>query len=343
MRTCQKTFLLLVLLSFPAVAAQPEGFTFTKILEASGALRFGAGALNDRGTVVVNASTPGVGDTILVADGRTLSIVAETASINSFGRASITNQGDVIFRAGNKILLSRKGRLSTLVGGGTVQGPVVNRRGAVAYLTFLTFSPDHGVYAAVALDHGETTVITTFLRPILVFGINQRGQVLAMTDPGRPSSSLLLVGDGRTTRVVADASVDLHSGFFFEAVINDQGTVAFSAYLGDDKRSIFLADPQGGITPFVTNEGLFDFFTLAGLTHSGTPVFTASLDTGGRGVFVGPDPVADKVVATGDTLDGATVTSASVVDVNASGQLLIWVSFEGRASALYRIQHGGVH
>jgi hypothetical protein len=49
------------------------------------------------------------------------------------------------------------------------------------------------------------------------------------------------------------------------------------------------------------------------------------------------------VIATGDTLNGATVQSASVVDVNASGQLLVWVSFEGGRTALYRTQHGGIH
>jgi hypothetical protein len=345
MRTCHKTFLLLLLLCGPVFAAQPGKFTFTKILEFSG--RSGTlvgGSLNEQGTAVVTLSLFGVGDTILAGDGRTLSVVAQTASIGSFGPATITNQGDVIFgavsREGRRILLSRKGQLSTLLTGVVSQFVPVNGRGTVAFLTFL---PERGVYAVATLDHGEVTVITTFVRPILVFDVNQRGQVLAMTDPGRPASSTLLVGDGRTIRIVADAHDDLHSGFFFEAVMNERGTVAFSAFLGGEDRRIYLADPQGGLTPVVTSDGPFAFFTLAGLTNSGTPVFTASLDTGGSGVFTGPDPVADKVIATGDILDGARVTYASVVDVNASGQLLLWVSFENGSSVLYRTQHGGVH
>jgi len=348
MRTCQKTFLLLLLLCGPVSAAQPGRFTFTKILEPSSPELFVGGSLNEQGTAAVTLSAFGVGDTVLTGDGRTLSVIAETASVGSFGPATITNQGDVIFvavfregfRQIPRVLLSRKGQLSILVDDVESTQVAVNGRGTVAFRTFLE---DPGVHAVATLDHGEVTVIATFVRPILVFDVNQRGQVLAMTDPGRPASSLLIVGDGRTTRVVADAHTDLHSGFFFEAVMNEKGTVAFSAFLGGEDRRIYLADPQGGLTPVVTSDGPFAFFTLAGLTNSGTPVFTARLDTGRSGVFTGPDPVADKVIATGDTLDGARVTGASVVDVNASGQLLIWVGLENRPTALYRTQHGGVH
>jgi len=347
MRTCQKTFLLLLLLSAPVSAAHPARFTFTKILEYSGPVASAGGSLNDQGAVAVTISTLGVGDVVLAGDGRTLSVIAETASARSFGKAAITNQGDVIFSAssgeGRRILLSRKGQLSTLV---DVDAPllvlgdlVANRRGTIAYPTVLEMA----VHAAVSLDHGETAITASHPRSIAVLDINQRGQVLSMTDLGRPPSSKLIVGDGRTTRIAADAAADLHGGFFLGAVINDRGTVAASAFLGEAGRRIYLAEPGGGLVPVITSEGLFDSFTLTGLTDSGTPVFTASLDTGGSGVFAGPDPVADKVIATGDTLNGATVRSASVVDVNASGQLLVWVSFEDGRTALYRTQHGGIH
>ncbi|HYO16981.1 MAG TPA: hypothetical protein VE685_27620, partial [Thermoanaerobaculia bacterium] len=287
MHTCQKIFLLLLLLSGPASAAQQGGFTFTKILEQSGFGVFGGASLNDQGTAAITVRTFGVGDAVLVGDGRTLSIVAETTSVGSFGQAAITSRGDVIFsassREGRRILLSRKGRLSTLVDVhapfGVLGDPVVNGRGTIAYSSVLQM----GVRAIVSLDHGETTTVATHPRAILVFDINQRGQVLSMTDPGRPTSSVLIVGDGRTTRIAADAA-DLDGGFFLEAVINDRGTVAFSAFLGEEGRRIYLADPRGGLTPVITSDGPFESFTLVALTNSGTPVFAASLDMGGTGV-----------------------------------------------------------
>jgi hypothetical protein len=341
MRTCQKLFLLLLLLSGPASAAQPERFTFTKILENSG---FGVlgGTLNDQGTVAVTLTSP-AGDTVLAGDGRTLSIVAETTSAGSFGQAAITNRGDVIFsessREGFRILLGRKGRLSILVDVDApfpvIPDPIVNGHGTVAYRSVL----EMGVRAIVSLEPGKTTIIATHPRALLLFDINQRGQVLGLTDPGRPSSSVLIVGDGRTIQTIADLDV----GFVIDAVINDRGTVAFSAFLGEAGRRIYLADPRGGITPVITSDGPFESFSLAGLTNSGTPVFSALLDTGEQGVFTGPDPVADKVLATGDTLDGAVVTHVFAVDVNASGQLLLWVTFENGRTVLYRTQHGGVH
>lgn len=342
MHKFQRIFLLLALLSGPVSAAQPRGFTFTKILDNSSPMTFvSAGSLNDQGAVAITVHMEGAGYAVLVGDGRTLSSVAETA-VGSFGPATIDNRGDVVFaadsREGRRILLSRNGRLSTLVdtGARAAGNPVVNARGTVAFTAFRAT----GGQSVLALDHGEITEIASHMRAILTLDINERGQVLSMDDPGRPASSRLIVGDGRTTWIVADAAVDLHSGLFLQAAINDRGTVAFSAFLGEEGQRIYLADPRGGLTPVITSDGPFGFLTLAGLTNSGTPVFTASLDAGGRGVFVGPDPIADRVIATGDTLDGLRVTSASAVAVNASGQILLWVTFENGISALYRTQHG---
>ena len=190
MRTCQKTFLLLLLLSASVSAAHPARFTFTKILEHSSPGAFRGGSLNDQGTAAVTLSTFGVGDVVLAGDGRTLFVVAETAPAGSFGKAVITNQGDVIFstssREGRRIVLSRKGRLSTLV---DVDAPlrvlgdlVANRRGTVAYPTVLEMA----VHAVVSLDHGETAITASHPRSIMALDINQRGQVLSMTDLGRP-------------------------------------------------------------------------------------------------------------------------------------------------------------
>jgi hypothetical protein len=344
MRTCQKIFLLLVLLGSPAFAAPSGGFTFTKILDDAGLTALRGAALNEQGTVAITVAMEGVGDAVLVGDGRSLSIVAESAA-GSFGPAAINNRGDVVFRAdsreGSRILLSRNGRLSTLVGvdAHVIRDPVINARGTVA---FSAFRPSVGGQAVLALDRGQVTTITTHMRAIVILDINQRGQVLALTDPGLPPASTLVVGDGRTIRIVADAHALLDGGFFFlQAAINDRGTVAFSAFLGEKGQRMYLADPQGGLRTVITSDGPFEGFRLGGLTNAGTPVFTGFLDAGGSGVFVGPDPVADKVIATGDTLDGATVLQASVADVNASGQILLWVTFEDGTVALYRTQHGG--
>ncbi len=42
-------------------------------------------------------------------------------------------------------------------------------------------------------------------------------------------------------------------------------------------------------------------------------VFLADLDDGGKGIFTGPDPISDKVIAIGDPLFGSTVTQLAIL------------------------------
>lgn len=75
----------------------------------------------------------------------------------------------------------------------------------------------------------------------------------------------------------------------------------------------------------------------------------ADLDAGGSGIFTGPDPVADKVIQTGDTLDGSIITRLRFCDdgLNNSGQLAFQATFDdptvpdGIRVAVYRATPGG--
>ena len=346
MLTCRNTVLLLLVLPCLALAAPPgNGFTFTRIADNAGPVVFlFGGDLTDRGTVAITANLESGGYIVLTGDGRTLLTVAETTTGN-FGRARIDGRGDVFFRAsfpeGGSILRSQRGRISTVVDASgpfddLIADPVVNARGTVAFLATL----DGGGEGIFALDRGRVTTIAdnsgTFLAFAPPFDIDRRGQVLFHSDPDDPERAAIGLGDGRRTRIIVDASGLFE--FFTGAAINESGTVAFSVLSEDGSRGIYLADPRGGIDPVVTSEGPFEAFDFVLLTNSGALVFSASLDTGGTGVFTGPDPVADKVIATGDTLDGATVANAVPIDVNESGQIAIVVIFQDGTVAVYRTQ-----
>jgi hypothetical protein len=100
-----------------------------------------------------------------------------------------------------------------------------------------------------------------------------------------------------------------------EPVLNEAGAVAFET-------SFFKAGQF--VTAIVTGRGRRlktvvdtprDFasfgFRPAPLNNNGEVAFLATLDHfQTTGIFVGPDPMADRVIATGDTLDGATVTAS---------------------------------
>jgi hypothetical protein len=76
-------------------------------------------------------------------------------------------------------------------------------------------------------------------------------------------------------------------------------------------------------TVVATNDGPFEAFTAVALDATGGLAFLAFLDGGGNGIFRGPDPVADKVVATGDELFGSTVSGVAFQrgGLNAAGEI----------------------
>jgi hypothetical protein len=72
---------------------------------------------------------------------------------------------------------------------------------------------------------------------------------------------------------------------------------------------IVKIDAEGTSTVVADTKGEFASFGFRppSLNNNGDVAFLADLDFGGSGVFVGPDPINDRVISTGDALDGSTV------------------------------------
>ena len=68
------------------------------------------------------------------------------------------------------------------------------------------------------------------------------------------------------------------------------------------------------------------------LNDRGTVAFLAVLDTAEEGIFTGPDPLADEVIGTGDTLFGSTVTFLGI----GSG----WLNDNGQIAFVYALADG---
>jgi hypothetical protein len=135
-------------------------------------------------------------------------------------------------------------------------------------------------------------------------------------------------GDGPVTETLATAGGVYRD--FFGAEINDGGTVAISADLTAGGQ-VLLAASHGALTPFVDTTGAYSQILGLGqvsINNSGEIVFGATLKTGGRGFFEGPDPVADKILAIGDQLSGSTVVgfpqnAMNPRGLNNAGQFLL--------------------
>jgi hypothetical protein len=100
--------------------------------------------------------------------------------------------------------------------------------------------------------------------------------------------------------------------------INDKGEIAFKAYEDNSgEPGIFVVNQDGTHLRTVARAGgiggtgPYSMFDSPIINEVGTVVFRAFLDTGGYGIFVGPDPVADKVIQEGDPLFGSTAESVA--------------------------------
>jgi hypothetical protein len=98
--------------------------------------------------------------------------------------------------------------------------------------------------------------------------------------------------------------------------VNSAGTVAFAAQRDAVLTGIYTGN-GGPLTTVVDNTGAFGLFLgglgaslgAVGIDGRGNVVFGAAPKSGGtQGLFSGPDPLADKVIALNDILDGARVS-----------------------------------
>ncbi len=158
-----------------------------------------------------------------------------------------------------------------------------------------------------------TSIAATPTTPFSSLGENpslNNGGAVAFSDE---AGSGIFLWDGTATTVIAHTSTSGPSGPYFSLgffpSLNNKGAVAFFArllapaggsgiFVGNGTTTTTIADSRGPFNSFGSAPSINDEDVVA---------FWASLDAGGHGIFTGPDPVAHKVIAVGDALDGSTV------------------------------------
>jgi hypothetical protein len=89
---------------------------------------------------------------------------------------------------------------------------------------------------------------------------------------------------------------------------------------------IVKIDADGTSTVVADTRGEFSSFGFRppSLNNAGDVAFLATLDDfSTSGIFVGPDPIADRVISTGDTLDGSPIQNITFCEegLSDSGEL----------------------
>jgi hypothetical protein len=338
------------LLAGPA-AAQTR-YVFTRIADSTG---FGTlrepVALNDAGQVSFVATLESGVTGVFVGDGGAVTTVADdTGEFSTFGFPGINGRGEVTF-FGNKI--TRSGFYEG-VGGST---PLLENRGAILGFFGDIYSSPSGSFSAghafLRLPGAQQEIFVSkggrpariadtsglFVSLDLDPRVNAWGRV-AFHGTRRDGSDGIFVGRGGALTTIADTS-DVFAFFWDAPAINDRGEVLFKATLNDvnGTTSLFLAS-QGEVRAVLEGTGPFNDFGAAPAINARGQIAFQGTGPDLVGIFTGGDPVADRVIAVGDAIDGSTVASLGPLAFDAAlnnrGQLAFIVELADGRTGIYR-------
>ncbi len=166
-----------------------------------------------------------------------------------------------------------------------------------------------GIYAGTAaMVMKVADTVGTFASFRSEAEVNDGGDVLfsAIRDDGR--QGLYVAPGGAGLLVISELARDGFLDYRELGSINSAGMVAFHVQVSEWLYAIYRGDGTT-LAPLVTDEGPFASFWGPSIDDDGTVAFFATLDSWASGIFTGPDPVTDKVIASGDSLFGATVST----------------------------------
>jgi hypothetical protein len=170
--------------------------------------------------------------------------------------------------------------------------------------------------------------------------INDAGAVAFLADLDTGVRGVFIGQPGGLFTTVADTS-----GAFAHFLgpigpsLNNAGAVAFIARRDDGSTGVFVGS-GGPIMTIADSGGPFSDFRNVSINDLGQVAFDASTDPGSNvdGIFVGADPVADRVINRGDLLFGSVVQDLRISPqaINNSGQIAFFASFSDGTQGIYR-------
>jgi hypothetical protein len=308
-----------------AASARGAGATFTNIADTTGPFSsfITAPALNNNRAVTFQGTLDN-GDTgvFTIANGVTTPIALTSGPFATFNPPSINDNGSVAFMAtkdaGGSGVYRIAGGLTTPIAetGQTFEtaqfnafhtAVAMNNSGNVAFSAQVGSSGPIGTYRGSGgaitriIDNSSTYSPTFFFTTFPTPDMNSAGAVAVVLQ--NSGGATVRMGSGGPTTGLTGGTINstLQTGIS----INDSGTLLF-------RDSFYVYKAIGGVASTVASpSGLYEFVDQPLINNLDTTVFRASLDNGGFGIFLGGNPVTDKLIAIGDPLFGSTVANVS--------------------------------
>jgi hypothetical protein len=353
-----------VLVSGVAAPAYAQSYTFTRVADSTedgfAPFSFGCSSINNRGDIAFRAgrtapdgfnTIPGIyranaggGLTTIVEDDKRFVTIGNNPSMNDLGQVSFAARLGGGSKPDTESILRGGGKKLTTIATTAAQfnffgfDTSVNNDGEVAFKAELDeeFGFDEGLFSGQGTKSGVTT---HYLASTSQFdGTDSRPSINNLGDIAFAETinfvEGIFVGREGNFRTIAVPDQNIGVG---EPLLNNGGTAAFERTFTDETTqqsvSEIVTGSGGPLTTVADTRGPYAFFGFRppSLNDEGEVAFHATLDDfSTSGIFVGPDPAIDRVVTTGDTLDGATVVNLTFCEegLNDSGQLAFAAQFE---------------
>ena len=309
-------------------------------------------AINNLGAIAFSRTLPNGVQTLFTGRGGGLTRIADTAGPNKYISGWDINRNGVVayqvdFDYYTSVpyieatgIFTGNGNTNRLVAKSSdrifrVSGAAINDNGQVA---FHTDSEPLGGITAVVTRYPDRLIAASAGDNLAAGDINNQGVVAFSTYTGQEQ---MFIGSGGKPTVIAKTEGTDFFLFLSGLRINEAGTVAFAARLDNDGQGIYTASKTGVRTIIDNLSGPFAGFGFGApaINNRGVVAFEANKNEF-QAIYIGINPVANRVIQTGDLLDGSTVLSLSTGShgryLNDAGQIAFWAQLTDGRTGIYR-------
>jgi len=316
---------------FTVIADDPGWQVSTQALNNNGQVAFGVFVSAPIGDAQIIRANVGERTKIFGIQGQAThgSMHELNASINDAGAVAFTVQKAIPLVP---VILTGDGTSLT-----TIADPTVDTEFASVVLPSIHNSANAVAFQASLSDGSGNAVIrssgrtfTTIAGPGTVIAgldvltgaagptINSTGTVL-FSGYSAVGAPVIAYGDGTATTAVATGVVSNFNGF------SDNNWASFVApgavYKGNGSVPVLVASLNNG----------FSTFDVTAINSAGQVVFSATTPSRLSGVYMGPDPIANRLVAPGDAIPGLGIVRSAQIGVEAinnNGQIAFVTSYD---------------
>ena len=300
-------------------------------------------AINSEGVVAFQGTMHGGATGVFETDGTSIETVVDTDAgpfDEICSHPDLDAQGSVCFYAtrkagGRGAYLVQNRCVSELAKSCGPLGPTMNASGVCAIR-----ARDETGRESIVVSHGVGVIATAGREAAFaafhgLAVINAAGAVAFRADTAAGVPGIYL-HDGGELVTIAEVGTDIAALGAFP-FLSEAGTVAYWAARRDGSSGVFLSRSGRTIAAASSEDG-FESFRAVLLSKNDRPMLCATPVGGTLGIYSGPDPSRDCVLALGAKFLGSTVADFALnpVSINEAGQCVIRVQLSDSRQFIVR-------